>query len=172
MDCLRSFTQQISVQSSLVGLNSTQSFWTSGPNIHCSAIATFAAGVGPAVFLPQGFKNIDVYAIKMTGTIISDPNNLTDGGIVSDWGVILNTGGTYSQLGGVYSNQAITVNQSPQTISLSKYAGYLEFPSPIKSISNISINNLYIQANYCQVNTDLAILGELQFTTFYKFEGE
>lgn len=172
MECLRSFTQKISITSSLVGLNATQSFWTSGLNIHCSAIATFAAGVGPAVFLPQGFKNIDVYGIKVTGNIISDPSNLTDGGIVNDWGVILNTDGFYSEISGVYSNQALTVTQNPATISLSRYQSYLEFPSPIKALTNISINNLYLQANFCQVNTDLAILGELQFTTYYKFEGE
>jgi len=172
MDCLRSFTQSISIQNTLTALNSTQSFWTSGLNIHCSAVASFAAGVGPAIFLPQGFKNIDVYAVSVTGEIISDPSVITQGGIIDTWGVILNTNGNYGQLSGQNSNQAITPNQNPTTISLSRFGNYIEFPTPIKSLTNISINNLYVQASNCQVNTNLALFGQLQFTTYYRFEGE
>jgi len=172
MECLRTFTQTINIQNTLTSLNSVQSFWTSGLNIHCSAVATFAAGVGAATFLPQGFKNIDVYALSVTGEIISDPANTTQGGIIDTWGVILNTVGTYAQISGVYSNQAIAPNQNPATISLSRFGNYVEFSSPIKSLSNICINNIYIQASNCQVNTNLALFGQLQFTTYYRFEGE
>jgi len=172
MECLRSFTQSISIQNTLTSLNSVQSFWTSGLNIHCSAVTSFAAGVGPAVFQPQGFKNIDVYGISVTGEIITDPAVTTQGGIIDTWGVILNTSGSYAVLSGVNSNQVITPNQNPGTISLSRFGNYIEFPSPIKSLSNICLNNIYIQASNCQVNTNLALFGQLQFTTYYRFEGE
>lgn len=172
MECLRSFTQSITIQNTLTGLNSVVSFWTAGLNINCSAVATFAAGAGPAVFLPRGFKNIDIYGISVTGEIISDPNSATLKAQIDNWGVILNTVGAYSQLSGVNSNQVITPSQNPATISLSKFANYVDFPSPLKSVTNISLNNLYLQASECQVNTNIALFGQLQLTTYYRFEGE
>jgi hypothetical protein len=172
MECLRSFTQSIIISNTLTSLNAVKSFWTIGLNNHCSAIATFAAGAGPAVFKPEGFKNIDVYGISITGEIISDPANTTQGGIIDTWGVLLNTVGNYSEISGTFSNQALTVSESPVTISLSRYANYIEFRSPIKSIKNISFNNIYVQASACQTTTNLALSGQLQLNVFYKFEGE
>ena len=172
MECLRSFTQSITIQNTLTGLNSVVSFWTAGLNINCSAVATFAAGAGPAVFLPQGFKNINIYALRLNGEIISDPNSATLKAQIDHWGIILNTVGAYSQLSGVNSNQAITPSQNPATISLSRFANYIDFPSPIQSVTNISMNNLYIQASECQVNTNIALFGQLELTTYYRFEGE
>jgi hypothetical protein len=172
MDCLRSFSQSIVIQNTLTSLNANKSFWTVGSNIHCSAIATFAAGAGPTVFKPQGFKNIDIYAIGIQGEIISDPTNLTQGGIINTWGVLLNTVGNYSEISGVFSNQGLTVNENPITLSLSRYTNYVAFSSPIKSIENISFNNIYIQASACQSAIDLKIFGQLQLTVYYKFEGE
>jgi len=172
MGCLRTFTQSIIIQNTLTSLNAVKSFWTIGANNHCSAIATFAAGAGPAVFQPQGFKNIDIYGISITGEIISDPSNITQGGIIDTWGVLLNTVGNYAEISGTFSNQALTVSENPVTISLSRYANYIEFSSPIKSVQNISFNNIYVQASSCQTNTNLALSGQLQLNVFYKFEGE
>ena len=172
MDCLRSFTQSINISSTLTALTATKTFWTVGLNNHCSAIATFAAGAGPAVFKPEGFKNIDVYGISITGEIISDPSSTTLGGIIDTWGVLLNTNGFYSEISGTFSNQALTVTENPLTISLSRYANYIEFQSPIKALQNISFNNLYIQASSCQTTTNLSIFGQLQLNVYYKFEGE
>lgn len=172
MDCLRSFTQSINIQNTLTGLNSVFSFWTVGLNINCSAVATFASSAGPAVFLPQGFKNINIYALRLNGEIISDPISLTQKAKIDTWGVILNTVGSYSVLSGVDSNQIISPVQNPIIFSLSKFANYVDFPSPIQSVSNISINNIYIQASECQVNTNISLLGQLQLTVYYQFEGE
>ena len=172
MECTRTFTQSINISSTLIALTATKTFWTVGLNNHVSAIATFAAGSGAAVFKPEGFKNIDVYGISITGEIISDPSSTTLGGIIDTWGVLLNTDGNFAEISGTFSNQALSVTQNPVTISLSRYANYIEFSSPIKALTNISFNNIYIQASSCQTNTNLAIFGQLQLNVFYKFEGE
>jgi hypothetical protein len=173
MDCLRSFTQNVDLGGlSLLSLNPTISAWGSAGAYHISAIGTFSAGFGVCSFLPQGFKNIDVYGIKVTGLIISDPANLTDGAIIQNWGLAINLTGTYAQLSGVYGNQSQTINQNPQSIFLDRYSPEITFPSPIKSLNNVSIQNIFIQANAGQINTDIALTGGIQLTTYYKFEGE
>lgn len=172
MECLRSFSQSVSINNTLTSLNSVSSFWTAGLNINCTAIISFAAGVGPAVFQPQGFKNIDVFGIRVNGEIQSSPSSATQKAQIDSWSIILNAVGTYPLLSGNFSNQAITPTQAPTTISLNRFANFVEFSSPIKSVSNICVNNIYIQASECQVNTDIDLTGQLLFTVYYRFEGE
>jgi hypothetical protein len=173
MDCLRSFTQNIDLSGlTLLSLNPVISSWGSAGNYHFSAICTFSAGAGVCSFTPQGFKNIDVFGIKLTGLVISDPNNLTLGAIISNWGVNVNLTGTYAQLSGVYANQSRPVVQNPANIFLDRYSPEITFSSPIKSLTNVCIQNLYLQANNGELATDIALTGGVQLTTYYKFEGE
>ena len=173
MDCLRSFTQEIELAGlTLASLNPSISSWGTVNNYHYSAVCTFSAGAGVCSFRPQGFKNIDVYGIKVTGLIISDPSSLTLGAIIQNWGLAVNLTGTYAQLSGVYTNQSQTVLQNPVSIYLDRYSPEINFASPIKSLNNVSIQNLFIQANNGQLNTDIALAGGIQLTTYYKFEGE
>ena len=172
MDCLRSFIQHTNLQTNLISLNALSQFWGVVGNYHCSSIASFTSIGGPVIFEPKGFKNIDVYGIKVLGQIQCDPASATLQGQIIDFGFNVNLVGTYPLIGANISNNILSISQSPNTISVSKYQPDIYFESPIKSVSNISIQNLFIAANNCVSNTNLSLYGSISLIVYYKFEGE
>jgi hypothetical protein len=172
MDCLRSFIQTTNLSTTLQSLNAVSQFWGSAPNYHCSSIASFTNVGGPVIFEPQGFKNIDVYGLKILGQIQCNWASATLQGQILDFGFNINLVGTYPLIGANVSNNILPIVQNPTTISLTKYQPDIFFKSPIKSIDNISVQNLLIAANNCVSNTNLSLAGSISMIVYYKFEGE
>ena len=174
MECLRSFVLDFKV----IGLLSTfpggaKRFFTIGLNNYCVAAIDVDLAPNPAIFSPQGFKNIDVYGIKLAGNFTTDPNNLLYNGMIYNWGARITTTGTYGQISAAIPNTLnFTLNESPGTIGLNNYNPEVQYPSPIKSVSNIIIDTILFSAEHCQSAVDLALLCDVQLIVYYKFEGE
>jgi hypothetical protein len=180
MDCLRNFTFQTNWNQLISNpLNaSTYQFWTSGVQQKLSCVTNYYSGPNTNIsFLPQGFKNIDVYGIKINGYVISNPAVGGFGGIVTNWALTLNLLGQNPTLNGVISQDVaptptIAQNQNWTTFSLSERSPEIQFFSPIKSVSNVIPKQLIFQAEQCQTATDFNLFAQINVTIYYKFEGE
>jgi len=174
MECLRSFVQDYKI----IGLLSSfpggaRRFYTIGLNTYCVAAIDIDLAPNPAVFTPQGFKNIDVYGIKLAGNFTSDPNNLTLNGMIYNWGARITTVGSYGQISASIPNTLnFAINENPQIIGLNNLNPEVEYPSPIKSVSNVIIDTIVFSAEHCQSAVDLALICDVQLIVYYKFEGE
>ena len=174
MECIRSFVQDFKV----IGLLSSfpggaRRFYTIGVNNYCVAAIDVDLAPNPAVFTPQGFKNIDVYGIKLAGNFTTDPNNLLYNGMIYNWGARVTTVGTYGQISASIPNTLnLPLSESPSIIGLNNLNSEVEYPSPIKSVSNIIIDTILFSAEHCQSAVDLALLCDIQLIVYYKFEGE
>jgi len=106
MSCFRSFILDYDINGSLTTIaGATNTFYLSNSNPCVSTIIRGPVSPSPGLvvqFLPQGFKNIDIYAIKLIGTVQSNPSS-TNNGVVDNWGVEVNAVGTYGEIGGIYS---------------------------------------------------------------------
>jgi hypothetical protein len=180
MSCYRSFILDYDINGSLTTIaGATNNFYLSNSNPCVATIIRGPVSPSPGLvvqFLPQGFKNIDVYSIKLIGTIQSNPSS-TNNGVVDNWGVEVNAVGTYGEIGGIYSgpfggptNFAPTLQ--PIHIGLNNHNPLVEFASPIKSVTNISINRLLFSAHSLQTATDFSFLSNFALVVTYKFEGE
>ena len=174
MECLRSFVLDFKVIGNLSGFaGGAYRFYTIGLNTYCVAAIDVDLAPNPAIFRPQGFKNIDVYGIKLAGNFTSDPNSATLNAMIYNWGARISTVGTYSQISGVFPNTLnIPVSESPNTIGLNNWNSEVEYPSPIKSVTNIIIDTIFFSAEHCQNALDIALLSDVQLIVYYKFEGE
>jgi hypothetical protein len=174
MECLRSFVLDFKAIGLLSGFpGGAYRFWAVGLNYYCNAAIDVDLAPNPAIFRPQGFKNIDVYGIKLAGNFTSDPNSATSNAVITNWGARISTVGTYSQISGVFPNTLnLPVSESPVTIGLNNQNPEVEYPSPIKSVTNIIIDTIFFSAEHCQSLTDIALLSDVQLIVYYKFEGE
>jgi hypothetical protein len=174
MDCLRSFVQDYKIIGNLSSFTGgAYKFWSVGLNNYLNAAIDIDLAPNPAIFRPQGFKNIDVYGIKLVGNFTSDPNSLTLNGIIYNWGARIRTTGSYGQISSSIPNTLnFAINQNPDIIGLNNYNPEVKYPSPIKSVSNIVIDTVLFSAEHCQSAVDIALLCDVQLIVYYKFEGE
>jgi hypothetical protein len=174
MDCLRSFVIDFKVIGNLSSFaGGAYKFWSVGSNNYLNAAIDLDLAPNPAIFKPEGFKNIDVYGIQLAGNFQADANSLTLNGIITNWGARVVTIGNYGQISAsIPFPLNFNVTQNPQVIGLNNINPKVEFPSPIKSVSNIVIDTLNFTAEHCQSNTDLALISDIMLIVYYKFEGE
>jgi hypothetical protein len=181
MSCYRSFILDYDISGQLSLLSgATNTFYQSGsgtaPNICVSTIIRMPVSPSPtavAEFLPQGYKNIDVYGFHLIGHLASN-SGTAQNGIIQNWGIELNTIGTYGEVGG---NTGVTaVNYlpvlQPVHLGINNLNPKIEFPSPIKSVTNISLQRLFFSASNLQSLTDFAFVSNIGIVVYYKFEGE
>jgi hypothetical protein len=60
----------------------------------------------------------------------------------------------------------------PIHIGLNNHNPLVEFASPIKSVTNISINRLLFSAHSLETATDFSFFSNFALVVTYKFEGE
>jgi hypothetical protein len=178
MSCYKSFILDYDINGNLTTIpGATNNFYLSNSNPCVATIirAPISPSPGQVVtFLPQGFKNIDIYAIKLIGTIQSNPSSVNNG-VVDNWGVEVNAVGSYGEIGGVYSGIGTpnyAPNLQPIHIGLNNHNPLVEFASPIKSVKNISINRLLFSAHSLQNAAEFSFLSNFALVITYKFEGE
>lgn len=169
MDCLRSFVVSIDGVASFTGTDvktwtlGLQEFWA----VEKIALSTFET---------QGFKNIDVYGISMNGIVQTERAAVTGGCVVQDWGFEMGIQGQLPLASGIivaapnYWN--IQTTQAITTFALSKNSNYVKFADPIKSVKNFRFENLKVQGIGGQTVGTIALDWDLNFTIYYKYEGE
>lgn len=172
MDCLRSFNFQIVQQQNYTAAQGflgwqigTQHFWT----------LAIADPTGSR-FDIEGFKNINIYKIELTGDIISYPQIPGSSVIVQNWCLDLIVQGQNSTTAGFVIPSPNPFNMISQpnnpNFRLSKFQNSISFASPIQSAKEIAVRNLIIDGIAEQLLTNGQIGYSINFTVYYKYEGE
>ena len=177
MSCYRSFILDYDINGSLTTLSgATNAFYLSNSNpcVATNIRMPITPSPGQVVeFIPQGFKNIDVYSIKLIGHIASNTST-SNNGVVDNWGVEINAVGTYGEINGVPGVNAANYNPilQPIHIGLNNHNSIVEFPSPIKSCTNISLQRVLFNAHSLQNAAEFSFFSNIGLVITYKFEGE
>jgi hypothetical protein len=171
MDCLRSFNFSIANQSNY-GLAQGFLYWQIGTQHFWTLDISSAVG---SKYNIQGFKNINVFGIQLTGDINSTPQTAPFQCIVQNWSLGLEiVGQNSSGVGNISAlNPFAMINQPTNPFfRLSKFQPCITFESPIQSAKEINIKNLFVDGIANQTVLSAQIGYVINVTVFYKFEGE
>jgi hypothetical protein len=171
MDCLRSFNLAIAGQGNqaaaqgfdswLVGV---QHFWL------------YQATALDSTFNVEGFKNINIHKISLTGDVYSGSAPAGVAAIVQNWNVDIQIVGQNAILGGNISAAPNGFSMIEQPINpiycLSKFQKDIEFPTPIQSAKQIIVSGLYADGIACESLVSAQLEWFITINIFYKYEGE
>jgi hypothetical protein len=170
MDCLRSFNFTLANQSNYTVPNGFK-YWPVGAQHFWLLELT-----GSSTYNVQGFKNINIFKIEVTGDIYSAALPVGVSVIPQNWSFNILINGQNSQgVGNVTvtpDNFGMTAPALNPTVILSKFNNSIDFESPIQSPSSLVINKFYADG----IANQSLLSGQLGYvfvvTVFYKFEGE
>jgi len=167
MECLNQFQFFLLEGVTYTTAGSTLSTYTSGTNV----VFTAEKGLDSNNFKVQGFKNINLYGIKLSLAIVNQITN-SDQGIIEDYNFAITFSGQIPSISGVFNPNGLSINPNVGEVYLGKYNNQLMFAEPIKSCNDISINALSLQGYSPQSLTSLSLYIKGQIIFFYKYEGE
>ena len=169
MDCLRSFNFIARGQANFVSPDvktwfvGAQEFWAFKRS-------------GSSVFNVQGFKNINVFGVKVIGDIGTEVTPLLGGAIPTDWAVGISINGEIARINGFIDTtndfNITQLNSEANNFNLSRFNPEVEFSSPIESVQSISIFELKANGSGGQTSGNLNLQYNLNFIVYYKYEGE
>jgi len=170
MDCLRSFIVSIDQVTTFSGTDvktwfvGAQEFWV-------------VEKAGVSTFVPEGFKNIDIYGVDVIGNVSTQKAAATGGVVVQDWGFELLIEGQLPLASGTITTSPNywniqTTTTGTRTFALSKNTNSLKFADPIGSVKNINFEVLRAQGVGGQTAGVVSLDWDLSFVFFYKYEGE
>lgn len=172
MDCLRSFNFSIANQSNY-GAAQGFLYWQIGTQHYWTLDSSSASG---SKYTIQGFKNINIFKIELTGDINSTPQFAPYQCLVQNWTIGIEIVGQNStSVGSVLSSPnpfAMIEQQTNPFIRLSKFQPSITFETPIQSAKEIIMKNLFVDGIANQTTTSAQIGYVINFTVFYKYEGE
>ena len=172
MDCLRSFTLNINQNFSFASPEFLN--WTVVPSQHPWTMQNGIGSTTPAItdFNIQGFKNIDLYGIKMVGNCYPTLATASRQGLVNDWGIDLRLRGNFPLIGGVFGVNNFGFYLGGDLVSLTKYQNDYKLADPVKSVYEIQIINLNAQGIQTENATAIDLTYDVTLIFYYKFEGE
>lgn len=170
MDCLRSFIVSIDQVTTFSGTDvktwfvGAQEFWV-------------VEKAGVSTFVPEGFKNIDIYGVDVIGNVSTQKAAATGGVVVQDWGFEILIEGQLPLVSGTVTTSPNywniqTTTTGTRTFALSKNTNSLKFADPIGSVKNINFEVLRAQGVGGQTAGVVSLDWDLSFIFFYKYEGE
>ena len=167
MDCLNTFSVLIRLQRGYSTGGTNVKTWGTAGNLNWQ-IREATTGTNLAI---QGFKNIDMYGIKMLGLVYTDvgPN---DGAIVSDFGMNITFTGQAPLVSGVTDNNFWPVTLNNKSFVLSKYRNEVNMESPISGCTNINFGVFSAQGFGGETANSVTLDIDLEFIFYYKYEGE
>ena len=171
MDCLRSFNFTLRNQSNY-GASEGFLYWQINSN-HFWQIDQSLPNVK---YLVQGFKNINVFKIEMTGDVVSSPAFSPYEALVQNWKWDLQIiGQNSSNVGTLAPSQSpdymITQETNPN-FRLAKFQPGIIFETPIQSAKEIIFTNFYCEGIANKTTTSAQVGFVINVTVFYKYEGE
>ena len=172
MECMRSFT-----------LNINQNFTFDTPLfLEWNVLGSFRPwtmqnGIGSPTsvlsdFNIAGFKNIDLYGVKMIGNCYPTNPTASRQGLVQDYGIDLELTGNPAIIGGNFGTNNFGFYQGGKLISLTKYQNDYNLADPVKSVTEIKVINLNAQGLQAESTTGIELTYDVSLIFFYKFEGE
>jgi len=169
MDCLRSFT--LNINQNFVFTNTVYTEWnTSGTVLPW---IMFDGSISRnSIFNVEGFKNINVYGLSLVGNVypLLAPSNKQ--GLVQDWGVEVNLGGTTPLIGGSFGNNSFSVTLAQPNVFLTKYQNDYKLASPIESVKDITVASLTASGIQVESGVSVDLTFDVAIIVYYKFEGE
>jgi len=171
MDCLRSFNFALANQSNY---NASLGFkhWQIGTQ-HYWLIDQALPNV---TYLVQGFKNINVFGIELSGDVNSSPAFTPYEALVQNWKWDLQVIGQNSTNVGILaplqSPEYMVIQETNPSFRLSKFQSSITFETPIQSAKEIKFTNFYCDgiANHTTTSAQVGFI--INVTVFYKYEGE
>jgi hypothetical protein len=171
MDCLRSFNFSLFGQANMVPANGFKT-WVLGAQHY------WLLQYNPldSTYNIQGFKNINIYKIEVSGDINSDLLPVGFSCLVQNWNFEFQVIGQNSTSVGniTVSPNGFSMVDMPLNplFNLSKFQRSIEFSSPIQSAKNIVVNALYADGIANESLLGAQIEFQLAVTVHYKYEGE
>lgn len=169
MECLKSFNFLVVNQ-----LNEpTPEFYTwtiGGENFWIYKSTNTASSL-----IVQGFKNINVYKIELSGDVYTESSPSGVAGLVNNWNVITTVDGQNSNLtSGNIITGGFNMIQQPLNPNLifTKFQRSICFETPIQSASKITIESIYADGIANQSAASVKLAWWFNFSVFYTFEGE
>jgi hypothetical protein len=129
-------------------------------------------------YFPQGFKNIDLYALEIIGSVLPQ-NNASGAFICSDYTLQTAIFGAFPLLGATIPTgtpfQMTAGGGGSNGFSFTKTFQRINFYSPVKSVSQIACTNLYIEGStptLIGITQEINLRYSFDIFLHYKFEGE
>ena len=169
MDCLRSFNVAI-----VAGANEAPpeaKFWTIGGQ----HFWLYSANNPNDDLTIVGFKNINIYKVEINGEVYSASSPVGVSAIVENWHVLFQINGQNSTfVGGNIVTGGFNLLQQPNdpVFVLSKYQRSVTFETPIQSATKFIVSSLYADGKGNESNVSVQLSWFVNFTIFYKYEGE
>jgi len=171
MDCVRSFNFTLRNQSNY---DATNGFlhWQINSN-HYWQIDQFLPNVK---YLVQGFKNINIFKIEMSGDVNSSPAVATYEALVQNWKWDFQIVGSNSTGVGILapaqSPDYMDTQDTNPSFRLSKFLPTISFETPIESAKEITFTNFYCDGIANKSLTSAQVGFRIEVTVYYKYEGE
>lgn len=167
MDCLRSFNVGLDVQRNFSTPGTNIKNWGAIGNYHWQIVETTTG----SNFVIQGFKRLDLYGIKMVGSIYTDLS-ANDAAIVSDYSFGVGITGQAPLASGNAVSTFWPLNSSINNFDLSKYQNQINFESPITGVTNINFGTFTAQGNNGETLNSITLEIKLDFVFYFKYDGE
>ena len=129
------------------------------------------SAVNEFIFNIQGFKNVNLYGIKILADVQSGLSG-TSQGIVTDYNFRCYLTGQYPEVSGTFTTNTYGATTIPTFITLGKYHNHVNFVDPIKSFSSIRFIVFSAQGINNALSTEINIDVNLNLYLYYKYEGE
>jgi len=173
--CMKSF--QITIgQSYTVDNGTNRSIKTWGTVGQYFWSAEFAPNGNSSIFDLEGFKNVNIYGISVNGYLRGVASG-TKCAVVTDWSFNLKITGTPPLISGTKrvspDGFALYTNDSNVTeYCLSKTTNQIILSDPIASVKSIQFLVLQAQGVGAEFLNEVQLNYLLNFTFYYKYEGE
>jgi hypothetical protein len=140
--------------------------WVSGTNNNW----VVQSGLDTSDFTIQGFKNINLYGIKLQGSVQCPISS--NHGIVEDYSFNLKLAAQTPSISGVFTTNNWNATLYENEVRLGKYQNVIMFGEPLRSLSQIRLSYFSAQgySNESLLNIRLDLI--VQFYFLFKYEGE
>lgn len=167
MDCLKSF--YLTIDNGTLWVSPDAETWGSG-----SYLNWYVRKDADSTFTIEGFKNINLYSIEMSGSCTVDKAQVAGECIVNDYGFFMALTGQKPLISGKVeaSPNFWSINPTEDEFALSKYLPKINFVSPIQSLKSIRFNSFFASGTGGNTTNQVALRSNLTFTFLYKYEGE
>jgi hypothetical protein len=166
MFCLDSFSIKIIQSRTFAVAGTNVKSWGAAGNYHWGVQQS-----GVSVFDIQGFKNIDIYGVKMNGFIETDLS-AGDSAIVSDYAFKLSFGGQVPLISGVVdpSPNFWGISKDVTGFYLGKYNSEAKFETPYVGCTSISFDKFSAEGNNGETLNSVSLNMDLSFTFYYMYK--
>lgn len=166
MSCIQNFTLSFDLSRSFSVLNTNVRCWTAGGQNFWTA-----RFLNASVYDVQGFKNINIYKVKLQSYVTPIITSIT-GAIVEDYSLAVEINGTAPILGGNFSTNSYNGTTTNQPYIFTKNNSEIEFASPITSVKFIKLGDISVQGYGWQLLNDIDLQVQANMIVYYDFEGE